>query len=140
MKTLRKNVQDFKTYMLNEQAKHTLTKHNANLSPKSDEFEYGKRIHAQEVLEYSRTNMFIINLAYFIVKHHLDEKQIFEYLMKTADNAKNYYEYRYDNDKGEYLKLDPPYHWLAEKGGHAYDAIMKLVNKYTYEESTDNNK
>ena len=64
MKTLRKNVQDFKTYMLNEQAKHTLTKHNANLSPKSDEFEYGKRIHAQEVLEYSRTNMFIIKLYY----------------------------------------------------------------------------
>ena len=46
MKILRKNVQNFKTYMLNEQAKHTLTKHNANLSPKSDEFEYGKRIHA----------------------------------------------------------------------------------------------
>lgn len=48
MKTLRKNVQDFKTYMLNEQAKHTLTKHNANLSPKSDEFEYSKRLYAQK--------------------------------------------------------------------------------------------
>ena len=139
MKTLRKNVQDFKTYMLTEQAKHSLVKHNANLSTKSEEYSYDKRSTAQCNLEDSRLNMFVINLAYYIVKHHLDEKQIFEYLMKTAEVAKNYYTYRYDRNKGEYLKLDPPYQWLAEKGGYAYDAIMKLVNKYTYEESTDNN-
>ena len=139
MKTLRKNVQDFKTYMLTEQAKHSLVKHNANLSTNSNEFDWDKRSTAQCNLEGSRLNMFVINLAYYIVKHHLDEKQISEYLKKTAETAKNYYFLRLDKETGEYRKLEIPYQWLAEKGRYAYDAIMKLVNKYTYEESTDNN-
>lgn len=77
-------------------------------------------------------------MAYYIVKHNLNDDKIFKYLMNTAEIAKHYYKCGYNNKK-EYVRVTPDYSNFIEKGGYYYDEVMKLVEIYRYEENKDNN-
>lgn len=128
MKTLKKNVQEFKEYMLEQEAQHTSIKKIANMSSNNDEWHPLKIASARNTVKSKKYEMRVLYTAYYIVKHNLNEDTRLIYLRKLAEQFKKWYK----NDG------TPDYNYVS---GDSYftSSVYKLVDKFSNEKDEINN-
>lgn len=127
MKTLNKNLIEFKKYLKSEIAKRKELKLIANRSSKDKNYNIVDSSNAKTKLCETIEDIYALNAAYYIVKHNLNLEQQLEYLMYCAETYKKYYL--------SYLAFTNKYYSLNRN-------IQNLIKKYSYsnyDESKINN-
>ena len=128
MKTLNKNLIEFKKYLKSEIAKRKELKLIANRSSKDENYNLEETSNAKSKLEETLKDIHAINVAYYIVKHNLNLDEQKKYLVYCNETYKKPHMFSYQTFTNEYYYL--------------YKRIQQLIKKYkasNYEESKINN-
>lgn len=84
MKTLKKNVQNFKNILLEAQTKHIELKNIARMSSKDPKFNQEETSIAQSKLVSDTDNLHRMYIAYYIVKHNIQGEKREEIIAKDG--------------------------------------------------------
>ena len=89
MKTLNKNLIEFKKYLKSEIAKRKELKLIANRSSKDENYNLEETSNAKSKLEETLEDIHAINVAYYIVKHNLNLDEQKKYLVYCNETYKS---------------------------------------------------